>query len=194
MSLQLGKQLLGPQKWRLRRWWQPQKNWVHKRYSCKYYRLHGGNHKREKHLDVALIFQTEFVEISKKSVLKPCSEVVPKYETVIGRGLTNQNPDRSSDQLMEAELIENGNSRLQDSMNVMQHIFYSVPGRTAACHGDTGGPMVSKQNGKVVCLIGVSSFNAPRCDNPDYPSVFTSARAIWNWMWRWRGDFEQFWW
>ena len=103
---------------------------------------------------MALIFQTEFVEISKKSVLKPCSEVVPKYETVIGLGLTNQNPDRSSDQLMEAELIENGNSRLQDSMNVMQHLFYSVPGRTAACHGDTGGPMVSKQNGKVVCLIG----------------------------------------
>ena len=83
---------------------------------------------------------------------------------------------------MEAELIENGNGRLQDSMKVMQHLFYSVSGRAAACHGDTRGPIVSKRTGEVVCLIGVSSFNPPQCDHPDYPSVFTSVQLLGTWI------------
>ena len=97
-------------------------------------------------MNLVLILLTEFVEITlRKSALKPCSEVVPKYGTVIGLGLTSQNPDRTSVQLMEAELIENGNGRLQYSMKVMQHLFYSFSGRAGACHGDTGGPSVSKK-------------------------------------------------
>ena len=63
------------------------KKWVSRSYSCKYYRPHGEKHKREKHLEVALILLTEFEEISKKSALKPCSEVVPNYRTVISLGL-----------------------------------------------------------------------------------------------------------
>ena len=51
-----------------------------------------------------------------------------------------------------------------------------------ACNGYPGGPLVDKENGKPRCLIGVSSFNAERCDNPNYSSVFTAAAVFKTWI------------
>ena len=67
-------------------------------------------------------------------------------------------------------------------VNPEVQVCYSIPGISAACTGDVGGPIVFKENGTVVCLIGISSFNAERCDHPFYRSVLSAVYAHRNWM------------
>ena len=111
-----------------------------------------------------------------------------KYETVIGLGLTSQNPNIRSPQLMEAVLHQDKKGRIYDIRTAVVYpklqLCYSNLGKAAACVGNTGGPLVYKlDNGYLLCLLGFSSFNAERYDDPVYPSVFTSASYFNDWIW-----------
>ena len=89
---------------------------------------------------------------------------------------------------MEATLqrFENCGEYTEDNglVNPEVQLCYSILGIAAACTGDIGGLIVFKKNGTVVCLIGISSFSAERCEHLFYPSVFTSAFYLRNWILR----------
>ena len=109
-----------------------------------------------------------------------------KFGTIIGLGIKSQFPNRPSEQLMEAELIEYKGCGKHNSgtglVNRYSQRCYNAPGVSSACEGDTGSPLVHKENGEAVCLIGISIINADRCDDPDYPSMLLSVNSLKNWM------------
>ena len=118
------------------------------------------------------------------SVCRSHKHVVKKYRygTVIGLGITNQDPEIQVNQLMEADLREittcGRHDRSRTFINPKQKICHSNLG-ASTCKGDAGAPLVQKQiDGKATCLIGFSVYNDACCDHPDYPSVFISTRAF----------------
>ena len=61
-------------------------------------------------------------------------------------------------------------------------LCYNIPEKASACNGDEGGPLVYKDNGEYLCLLGINSFNGKQCINPQLPSVFVSTAVFRNWM------------
>jgi len=55
-------------------------------------------------------------------------------------------------------------------------------GEIDACHGDSGGPLTYKENGRSY-LIGVVSFNGNGiCASPDFPVVYARVTTVLNWI------------
>ena len=109
-----------------------------------------------------------------------------QFATLIGLGLTHQNPDVRPGRLMEAVLNKSGTCGryVKDGypMNVDSQFCYSGPGKKSACVGDLGSPLLYKNDGNVVCILGVVSYIFEQCDHPDYPTVFTSVVSTKNWI------------
>ena len=142
---------------------------------------------------MALIYVDRTFDITDldQTILKPC--LPDKYEQgiFIGLGLTNQDPETQPTQLMEVTLnlddqCGNYNS-VPGFLRPPSQLCYSLPGMAAPCNGDSGGPIVYMEDGRPNCLIGISSFYADRCDDPDYPSVF---QVVTRWIRRRWGSFQ----
>ena len=106
--------------------------------------------------------------------------------TVIGMGLTNQNPYTLSSHLVETVMQRNdscGKYGTQHGfVNRQIQLCYTGPDCASIWHGDSGGPLVYKDD-ESMCLIGISAIhNEERCDRPDFPSVFILARVFKNWI------------
>ena len=72
--------------------------------------------------------------------------------------------------------------QVQGKVDPLKQVCYSNLGKAAACHGDTGGPIVYKRNGKVKCLIEISSYNYNLCTNSKHPSIFTRVATFEKWI------------
>ena len=109
-----------------------------------------------------------------------------RFGTLIGLGLTNQNPDIKPQGLMQAVLQKSDSCGEYEKngyrVNKAHQVCYSVPGLASACVGDTGSPLLYKDDGNTICLLGIASYSFQKCDHPDYPTVFTSVEGLRGWM------------
>ena len=127
-----------------------------------------------------------------KTFLKPCKygskwQHLHKHGTAIGLGLVSQHPETRASQLMEVvlqrdETCGSYDLRQESALTPQTQICYSIPGTAATCTGDMGGPIVHEEGGHVKCVIGISSYNVERCDDPDYPSIFMGAGILRTWI------------
>jgi len=51
-----------------------------------------------------------------------------------------------------------------------------------SCNGDSGGPMVVKEEDDKYHLIGIVSFGPKKCANPKYPGVYTRVTSYLDWI------------
>ena len=169
--------------------------WNLKYYSCEQYKVHfkfdpaklGG----PVPYDIAIIKLENRVEALDRYA-RPCRFNLASernhYQlgTVIGVGLINQNPDIKPRGLREGVVVRNETcgKYADDGLNVnlAHQICYSIPGKTAACFGDLGSPLLYTNNRNERCLLGIVSYVFEECDHPDYPSVFISVIAMKNWL------------
>ena len=110
-----------------------------------------------------------------------------RFGTAVGLGSTSQRLHTQSEQLMEAvmELNENCGNYNSEIFRVIRdfHICYG-DGSNSTCFGDSGGPLVYKEGSRIICLLGISTFQMEQCNGPQYPSIFGSVREMQRWILR----------
>ena len=171
--------------------------WVLKYHSCKNYEVHKEydptKYRGTGPYDIGLVKLEQKIAMrygGSKTYMKSCiPQQNRKYTpgTVVGLGLTNQNPNRHAVQLMEADMQVNTSCGKHDRSTGfiypgIQICYSALDGESNMCKGDSGGPIVFKKDGRAVCTIGIASFIADKCDNTDYPTVFTEVGIFHNWI------------
>ena len=64
-----------------------------------------------------------------------------------------------------------------------RNLCAGVPqGDKSDCHGDSGGPIVVRDNGGQWLQIGIVSWGMPECAVPGHPSVYTRVSAFADWL------------
>ena len=153
--------------------------------------------------NIALIELQESVDLSQdgNKILRPCTRqqlgsltfAPPDVGYAVGMGLIQLYPHYNSDVLKGLRLFHNsictsmyrsGNPRFYNlHVDPINHVCYDSRKLTGCtCMGDSGGPIVHKdENDDVICLIGIDIYGDVACD-PQIPNVFIRASAFRDWI------------
>uniref|UniRef100_H2VCD9 Peptidase S1 domain-containing protein n=1 Tax=Takifugu rubripes TaxID=31033 RepID=H2VCD9_TAKRU len=104
---------------------------------------------------------------------------------VTGWGKDNKSGDRAPPPLQQARVPVVGNapcscSYLQANKSITDKMICARPEGKAACQGYSGGPLQCMQH-SVWIQAGVAVFG-PRCDQPDYPEVYSRVSEFQTWI------------
>ena len=152
--------------------------------------------------NIALIELQESVDLSQdgNAILRPCTRqqlgspslATPDVGYAVGMGLVQLYPHYYADVLKGILLIHeplctsryrSGYSRSHNlRVDPTNHVCYnSGTLRGCTCMGDSGGPIVHKENDDVICLLGVDIYGDVACD-PNFPNVFIRASVFGDWI------------
>ncbi len=140
--------------------------------------------------DIALVELTEAIEYN--DVIAPvCLPTGPppvrEICTTTGWGRTQGTGDPTHLNELHPNIISNevcGSQRYW-GRHITPNVVCAGYRRHGACEGDSGGPLVCNNNGaSPYSLVGVTSFTAKYCRNPDgkKPSVFTNVYDYLEWI------------
>ena len=153
--------------------------------------------------NIALIELQESVDLSQNgnAILRPCTRhqlgspslATPDVGYAVGMGLVQLYPHYYADVLKGILLIHEPHCTLRYRsryphfhnlhIDTMNHVCYNSRKLTGCtCMGDSGGPIVHKdENDDVICLIGIDIYGDVACD-PKFPNVFIRASVFHDWI------------
>ncbi|XP_042861250.1 trypsin-1-like [Penaeus japonicus] len=105
---------------------------------------------------------------------------------ITGWGLLDYPGSTFPDELQEAGVTVSDHGDCKDAYSLSnfpvtdKHICAADPGQDS-CRGDSGGPLMAKENG-VWLLLGVSSFSTVECATPGFPGVHTRVSSYSDWI------------
>ena len=139
--------------------------------------------------DIALIRLKRALRDEDKpvTVCLPTSSVenyVGREATIVGHGI---NGVRGSKQLLEADLVVYDNSRCS-STSRGKGLFESQicagtdDGSHDSCEGDSGGPLMVREEQEGFVQVGIVSYGTRPCSNRDIPGLYTRTSSYWRWI------------
>ena len=178
-----------------------------KHFSCRRFIIH---HSYEKHLgrpfnpyNLAILELDFSVDLAQpeNAILKPCVSWpqstalkfgAPQFGYAVGMGSFRRIAMRESYILKGVTLVYEPQCDLvYDRMpvawkllkiNKQNHICYkSKDWKGSTCMGDSGGPILHREKGEVMCVIGVDIYGDVVC-NPTLPNVFIRVEAFQDWI------------
>ena len=176
-----------------------------KRFSCNRYVVHELYetylHRNSNPYNLALIELEESVDLNKpeNQILLPCPAGYsgrmfdnPHFGYAVGMGLSRWDSYFYSSVLRGIRLIHEPRCSIRHrhrynllhvlDIDTINHVcYYSNNLNGAMCMGDSGGPIVHKEENEAICLIGIDTFGDFSCD-PSIPSVFIRAAAFSEWI------------
>ena len=185
------------------------KNWIihAKRFSCVRFIVHPYYEHHLDHIfnpyDLAIIELEESVDMThaQNDILKPCVPELldassnleaPEFGYALGMGLIRLKPKFKSPVLKGVRLIHEHYCSMRygymervlhlKGINETNHVCYRSSNLNGCtCEGDTGGPIVHREDNRAICLIGIDISGDAMCD-PTMPAVFIRASIFEHWI------------
>ncbi|XP_063593874.1 chymotrypsinogen A-like isoform X1 [Penaeus indicus] len=118
--------------------------------------------------------------------LPPDNTFENRDAVITGWGLLDYPGSTLPDELQEAAVTVSDHKECKDTYAFSnfpvtdKHICAADPGRDS-CRGDSGGPLMTKENG-VWVLLGLSSFSPRECATEGVPGVYTRVSSYSTWI------------
>ncbi|XP_013787189.1 chymotrypsinogen A-like [Limulus polyphemus] len=139
--------------------------------------------------DIALIRLNEELSLDEtvNTVCLPVSHLsyTGTTATVIGWGLTSAFGEISKEQ-QEADIRiwdqqKCKNKWITTDVEIDSSMICAGGDETDSCSGDSGGPMVIKEDGRIT-IVGIVSFGLELCASSGWPSVYTRVSSFMDWI------------